>query len=151
MVAAGGFAYDDCCVGLLLAAPERIYRTTAPFPVEAGPDGACGDLIAVDVVVILGRCVPVIDNRGDAPPNNDQEAAMKLILEDAAVVWQAVTSKAMVSSDPDDAWGDDTFERAAVSQVFSGPEGGCMLVETRLTVGVSSTDWCLPCPPVEAP
>src|SRR6188472_1455578 len=65
-VAAGAVAWDSCC-GLLVAAPERVYRSAA-FPIEGTTDYVCEpSFLVVDVIVLLLRCVPVVDDRGTAP------------------------------------------------------------------------------------
>lgn len=141
MVAAGGLVVDDCCVGVLLVAPERIYRTIEPFPTEALADGQCEDTpIAVDVVVQLSRCVPVIDDRGNPPSTSEQEAAMSALLLDAAVVWNVLAGWGVLG---EDSAGDPAWERANLSQLFLGAEGGCIAVESRVTLGIPQVTWCV--------
>lgn len=132
-VAAGLVAWDDCC-GMLVAAPERVYRT-ASFPIE-GPDAAgCFDgLIAVDCVVLLVRCVPVLDDRGNPPSVGALQDAYASILWEAGVIWNALR---MVDVD---AW-----ETTGEAQTFVGAEGGCIGVETRITVGIDQEQWCPGC------
>ena len=131
----GIVAWDDCC-GQLVVSPERIYRTTT-FPGEtAEPEYCCfGGTIAVPLLATLVRCVPVPDDRGRPPKADALAAAHKAILDDAAVVWQAVSRPAMPNE----------WERAIVSQSFIGAEGGCISIETRLTVGVEAAQWCTEC------
>lgn len=132
-VAAGVVAWDDCC-GTLVAAPERVYRT-ASFPVEGGDDTGCFDgLIAVDVVVLLLRCLPVVDDRGTPPAPVAVEAAYATLLTDAAVLWDAYSGALPAG-----------WRRANLSQTFGGADGGCISAETRLTVGLDAELWC-PCP-----
>lgn len=141
MVAAGGLVIDDCCVGSLIVAPERVFRTMEPFPTEASADQVCeGSPIAVDLVVRVDRCVPVLSDTGQPPSVADQEAAFCALLADAAVVWNVLAGRDVLGSD---AAGDPAWERASLSQLFVGAEGGCVGVETRVTFGVPSYDWCL--------
>lgn len=142
MVAAGGLVVDDCCAGLLLVAPERVYRTVDPFPTEAREDARCaGNPIAVDLVVVVYRCVPVIKEDGSAPTPGEQEEGLNGILTDGGIVWGVLAGSGLTG---DDGYGDPAWERANLNQLFSGPEGGCVAVETRVTVGVGQRGWCLP-------
>lgn len=132
-VAAGLVAWDSCC-GLLVVAPERVYRS-ATFPIEGTTDYVCEDaLLVVDVVVLLLRCVPSIDDRGNAPAPALLGAAYEAVMQDAAVIWNAVVG------DLPEGW-----ERANVDQSFVGAQGGCVGVETRFTIGLSQSDWCPEC------
>lgn len=130
--AAGIITWDDCC-GLLVAAPERVYRTV-DFPVEGQSNDPCetGEL-AVDVIVVLMRCVPSVDDRGLAPKTPDLAAAYKAVIDDAATIWNAVTGPLP-----------DGWQRASVAQQFVGDNGGCVGVETRFTIGLDQEGWC-PC------
>lgn len=132
-VAAGAIAWDDCC-GLLVAAPERVYRAGI-FPEEGTVDINCetGDLV-VDVLVLLLRCVPVIDDQGNPPTVAELDAAYQLILRDAAVVWNAVVGELP-----------EGWVRAGVNQAFLGAEGGCIGIETRVTIGLAQSVWCPDC------
>lgn|GEM_PF-1519427 len=132
-VAAGAVAWDDCC-GTLVVAPERIYRT-ARFPTEGPDEMGCFDgLIAVDLVVLLLRCVPTLDDRGRVPTVASMDAAYRAIMAEAAVVWNTLRG-------PFAPW-----ETANQRQEFVGSEGGCIGVETRITVGVEEESWCPDCP-----
>lgn len=144
LVAAGSIVVDDCCAGQLTVAVERQYRTIAPFPTEAGPDDDCrGHRIGLDLVVRVDRCVPVLTNAGKAPAASAQEEADKGIYTDAAIVWGAVVSDALVGE-----W----WERANVVTTYTPAEGGCKGSETRFTLGIPSAGWCVDCPevPVES-
>ena len=132
-VAAGEIAWDDCC-GMLVVAPERVYRSQT-FPGEATDEEICfGGYIAINYVVLLVRCVPTVDDRGRAPSVADLQAAYDSLLGDAAVVYNAVTS------DLPDYW-----MRSSVAQTFLGAEGGCIGVETRLTIGIEQDQWSICC------
>jgi hypothetical protein len=132
-VAAGAVAWDECC-GTLIAAPERIYRT-ADFPNEGQSADFCetGSLV-VNVLILLLRCVPSVDDRGNPPTADALNASYQRAIRDGAIVWDAVTG------DLPEGW-----ERANVSQTFTPDEGGCIGVETRFTIGLPQEGWC-PCP-----
>ena len=133
-VAAGAVAWDDCC-GMLVVGPERIYRSMS-FPAEAPEETSCwSGLIALDVVVLLVRCVPVVDNRGHPPTVPVLDAAYGGFLADAAIVWNALASPGLPGE----------WERANLNQSFVGADGGCIGVETRLTVGIQAGLWGI-CP-----
>ena len=137
-VAAGSVAWDNCC-GQLVVAPERVYRT-ARFPLEGPDENGCFDgLIALDLVVLLLRCVPVIEDDGSVPDDLELSAAYTGILADAAVIWDVLASTQLPE------W----WERANENQVYVGAEGGCIGVETRVTVGVDAELWCAQCAPEE--
>ena len=84
-VAAGEIAWDNCC-GMLVVAPERIYRSQV-FPTENGNEELCfGGYLVVDLLVLIVRCVPTVDDRGRAPSQAALQAAYRTLIEDAAVV-----------------------------------------------------------------
>lgn len=129
-VGAGVIAWDDCC-GTLVVAPETVYRSES-FPTENTTEDFCwGGEIALSLVVLLVRCVPVVDDRGRAPTSAELDDAYKALLVDAATVWDAI-----VCAELPDEW-----ERASVRQTFVGAEGGCIGVETRLTLGIEQKSW----------
>ena len=131
-VGAGQIAWDNCC-GMLVVAPEKIYRSVA-FPNEAIGEEFCFEgQLTQDFVILLVRCVPTVDDRGRAPSQHDLNEAHKSLIEDAAVVWNAVTCADL----PDD------WQRANVSQTFVGADGGCIGVETRLTIGIPQVIWSI--------
>lgn len=136
-VAAGLVAWDDCC-GMLVVAPERVYQT-AVFPLE-GPDanGCFDGLVAVTLVTLVMRCVPVLDDRGNPPTAQAMSDAYGELLRDAAVVWNELAS----------AW-PDGWESTGLNQTFVGAEGGCIGVETRITLGLDQEWFCPDC--VEVP
>lgn len=145
MVAVGGIVVDDCCDGLLIVAPERVFRARTPFPTEvAGDDNWSRDgLIGVELNVLTARCIPVLDDRGNAPKIEDQESAYAEVLTDAAIVWGAVVSETILGVD---SAGDPIWERANISQIFPAAQGGCAMVETRFWIGIAMGRWCPPCP-----
>jgi hypothetical protein len=133
-VAAGQIAWDDCC-GMLVVAPERIYKS-ARFPEQNANEELCwGGYLAIDFLVLLVRCVPVVDDRGRAPSAAALQSAYKELIEDAAVVYNAC-----ISPLPYEEW-----ERALPTQTFVGAEGGCIAVETRLTLGIPQDLWAICC------
>lgn len=131
-VAAGQIAWDDCC-GMLVVAPERIYRSIS-FPDEATGMEYCYDgTIAHEMLVLLVRCAPTVDSSGRAPTQAALNEAYQSLMEDAAVVWNA-----LVCCDLPDDW-----QRANVSQQFTGADGGCIAVETRLIIGIPQLIWSI--------
>jgi hypothetical protein len=81
----------------------------------------------------LVRCVPSPDDRGNAPKPEALAAAHKAILDDAAIVWQSMAS----ALPPEWEW-----DRSSLSQSFIGNEGGCVAIESRVTIGVDADSWC---------
>lgn len=135
-VAAGEIAWDDCC-GMLVVAPERVYRTGS-FPVEDTTEDLCADrYLAVDLVALIVRCVPTVDDRGRAPSAIALQTAYQQIIEDGAVVMNSVMGVLP-----------ERWERANVSQTYTGAQGGCIGVETRFTIGTEQTSWTICCPEV---
>lgn len=133
-VAAGQIAWDDCC-GMLVVAPERVYKS-ATFPTQNADEELCwGGYLTVDLLVLLVRCVPVIDDRGRAPSASALSTAYQKLIDDGAVVYNAVTAAL-----PDPEW-----MRALPTQTYSGAEGGCIAVETRFTIGIPQNEWALCC------
>jgi hypothetical protein len=131
-VAAGLVAWDDCC-GMLVVAPERIFRT-ARFPIEGPDENNCYDgLIAVSLVALLVRCVPVLDDSGRPPTVEALGDAYAEVLADAGVVWNELSR-----------W-PEGWESSGQAQTFVGAEGGCIGVESRVTVGLDQELWCPPC------
>ena len=131
-VAAGQIAWDDCC-GMLVVGPERVYRSVQ-FPSEANGPEYCdkGDL-TLDLVVVLVRCVPVVNDRGQAPSSKDLNDSYQSLLEDAAIVWNTIDCADLPSD----------WQRANLSQSFVGAQGGCIGVETRVTIGLSQKVWSI--------
>ena len=132
-VAAGDIAWDDCC-GMLVVAPERVFRSDN-FPNQLVDEEFCfGGYLAVEYVVLLVRCVPTVDERGRAPSQAQLQAAYNTLLGDAAVVYNAVTTDL-----PDD------WVRATPTQTFVGAQGGCIGVETRVVIGIEQDQWAICC------
>jgi len=129
-VAAGSVAWDDCC-GMLVVAPERVYRSQS-FPGEFADREICDNgWLVLNLLILLVRCVPVVDDRGRAPSQESLNDAYQNVLEDSAVVWNALQCVSM----PDD------WDKASLSQQFVGADGGCVGVETRVTIGVPQGKW----------
>lgn len=140
-VTVGQPVWDDCCEGLLIVQVVRAYRTVLPFPQEAQADSQCDDTpIAVDLLIHVARCAPVVDNRGNAPKVSELEAAYEAAYRDAAVVWNAAASREMLGFDPYD---DPLWERANLSQSWPEPSGGCLGTDTFLTLGIPQWRWCV--------
>jgi hypothetical protein len=131
-VAAGQVAWDDCC-GLLAVAPERTYRSVV-FPSESnGPEYCDKGDITIDFAVLLVRCLPSVSDRGQPPSTQDLQNAYSTLLEDGAIVWNAIDCADL----PLD------WMRANLSQTIAGAQGGCIAVETRVTIGLSQKVWSI--------
>jgi hypothetical protein len=125
-VTAGSIAWDDCC-GQLVVAPERTYRSER-FPDEfTGAEQCWGGFVVCNLVVLLVRCVPTLDDQGRAPPAAEQDAAARIVLEDGATVWDCLAGATLP----------DGWDRAGLNQVYPA-EGGCVGIETRVTIGVDT-------------
>ncbi len=132
-VGSGAIAWDDCC-GTLVVVPERVYRSQE-FPAEDTNEVICFDgLIAIELSVMLLRCVPVVDDRGRAPSASLLQVAYQNLLGDAAVIYNALTSNFP-----------DYWERTNPAQTFIGAQGGCMGVETRLVIGLEQSQFGICC------
>lgn len=132
-VGVGLVAWDDCC-GQLVVTPERVYRTEA-FPAEDTTDETCAaGTIAVSLLATLVRCVPTPDDRGNSPTPKALADAHRAVLDDAAIMWRAMSGEI-----------DPEWDRASLSQTFVGGEGGCIAIESRVTIGVESELWCSDC------
>lgn len=132
-VAAGAVAWDDCC-GTLIVAPERVYRAQE-FPSEfTGLELCDGGVLVIDLVILLLRCVPVVDDRGRAPSAAALQTAYQSLLDDAAIVHNVVTGPIP-----------DYWMRATPTQTFVGAEGGCIGVETRVRIGLEQEQWAICC------
>jgi hypothetical protein len=126
-VGVGEIPADDCC-GMLVVTPEQVYRYQE-FPSSFETAEFCQTgLIAVTLLVTVGRCVPVLDERGRFPSSESLNQAHRVIMDDAAVVWSRVNGEL-----PDD------WERSGVTQTFAGPLGGCVICETRFTIGLDQS------------
>lgn len=136
-VAAGAIAWDTCC-GLLVVAPERTYRS-AQFPIEGTTDYVCESaFLVVDVVILLLRCVPTLDDRGNPPPVPKLSAAYGSVLNDAAILWNVAAGELP-----------EGWQRANVDQTYVGAQGGCVGVETRMSIGLAQSLWCPTCESVD--
>lgn len=134
-VGAGLIAWDDCC-GMLVVVPERIFRS-AVWPIE-GPDpqGCYEGQVAIQLTVLWLACMPTVDDRGRPPAVAAMSKAYNEFLAAAAVIWNSLAAL------PFD------WEATGLNQTFLGTEGGCIGVESRLTVGVDEELWCVStCPP----
>lgn len=128
-VGAGQVSYDDCC-GMLVVSPENIFRwTTFPVP-ETDIERCISGLLGVSLLVTLVRCVPTQSSTGRPPQPSALDAAYTGLLLDAAVIFDRATGELP-----------EGWERSAVDQIFAGPGGGCVGVETRLTVGLDQERW----------
>ena len=127
----GQIAWDDCC-GQLVVTPELVFRSDV-FPSEMTGDEQC-DIwdVGVNLLVSLNRCVPGPDDMGRPPSAMALQTAHESILRDAAIIWATVEAPFPDSYE---------WERALLRQTILGGFGGCVAVETRFTLGVSSVMW----------
>ena len=129
----GQVAWDDCC-GQLTVTPELVFRSDV-FPGEMMSDENCDIYdVGVNLLVSLVRCVPVPDDLGRPPTAAALQSAHAAILTDAMVVWAAIHEPFPAEYE---------WERGIVRQTIAGGLGGCVAIETRLTLGVSSIMWCV--------
>lgn len=140
IVAVGGVTLDSADGGLLVVAPTRVFRATTPFPREAENEECSTDLIGVEFIVRVARCVPVLTESGAIPADSTTEAAHAGLLADAAVLWRALLADALLA---------EGWERAGVDLTFPEPQGGIGAVEGRVVLGLPLDDWCLECPEVD--
>lgn len=132
-VVIGELAWDECC-GILAAAPLRTFKS-AIFPTPLIDATNCDNSqLCVEIAVILLRCAPIIDAQGNAPSIEDMSASFASTANDAAVIMDAM----MAEMPPG-------WERAALEQTFDGADGGCIAIDTRMTIGLPQTDWCIDC------
>ena len=132
-IGSGQIAWDDCC-GTVVVVPERVYRSQE-FPSEDTNEVICFDgLIAIDLTVILLRCVPVVDDRGRAPSAASLQIAYNNLLGDAAVIYNSLTGQFP-----------DYWERTNPAQTFVGAQGGCIGVETRIVIGLEQSQFGICC------
>jgi len=126
-------AWDDCC-GQLVVTPSRLFRSSQ-FPLEdTTPDPCDNATIAVEITVTLVRCIPTLDASGRPPKPADLALAHKRILDDSALVWASINAPL-----PDEY----EWSRANVRQSPLTPSGGCVSVETTVTIGVEQSHWCI--------
>lgn len=132
-VVVGELAWDDCC-GLLVGVPLRTFRSVS-FPLQVTDVTNCdGSFLCVDIAVVLLRCAPVVDEVGNLPSPDVMTAEFTKTAKDAAVIMDA-----MAAALP------EGWERANLEQAYEGADGGCIVIDTRMTIGLPQTDWCVDC------
>lgn len=133
-VGVGVPVWDDCC-GQLVVSIENAYEAGA-FPRENGDERRCDpDMVALVVSAALVRCVPTLTSTGQAPKQADLTASHLALYRDAVTVWRAM-------AEPPPA--DYEWSTALLRQTPVTPTGGCVSIETRLTVGVPTSIYCNP-------
>lgn len=126
----GELVWDECC-GVLVGVPLRTFKS-ATFP-QQDVSNSTNNLLAVDIDIVLLRCLPVMDTNGNIPSTEELSATFAAASMDAAVIFDTMLN------DPPPGW-----ETANIEQTFDA-EGGCIAIDTRLTVGLPQTDWCVDC------
>jgi hypothetical protein len=130
----GETVWDQCCPdGQLWASIERIF-TYKTFPIAASNPEGCQTPLAADVVIGLIRCAPTMGNNGEAPTPDELTNAAIEFYADAQTVYQGLICCLIPTR--------KCQEFAMGQQRFIGPRGGCVGVETRLTIQL--TDPCFP-------
>lgn len=131
-VVVGDIVFDECC-GVLVGTAIRSFPTRN-FPQPAVDVSKCDDtLLAVDIAVVLLRCNPVVDAQGNAPTSAEMSSTAAAVGNDAALILNAM----MAAMPPG-------WERANLEQTFDG-EGGCIAIDTRMTIGLPQSEWCVDC------
>ncbi|MGP3957014.1 hypothetical protein ACTWPT_13515 [Nonomuraea sp. 3N208] len=92
---------------------------------------------AAEIVVTLLRCAPTLDERGCPPTCEDLEASARVVHVDAATVYSA-----LMCCLPHTAGRRGRRFIMGRTRIV-GPQGGCVGVETRVTVALPG---CAPCP-----
>ena len=130
----GETVWDDCCPdGQLWVSMERTF-TYEKFPIASAYPTGCQSPLAADVVVGLIRCAPTADAQGNPPtPDNYTNNAINMYA-DAQAIYQGLICCLLPTR--------KCQEFAMGAQRFIGPRGGCVGVETRLTIQL--TDPCFP-------
>jgi hypothetical protein len=122
-VVVGDVAIEQCCDGVLVLGIEQLVWWN-PFPFEAlqrggavtipfvGPDPCIGTFGAA-ATLWIGRCVPVMDERGAGPDPLAEAEAMALVVDLTQTIAETMACEAP--------------ERWAVGGAdFVGTEGGCL-------------------------
>lgn len=135
LIAAGSVAWDTCC-GWMVVAPQRTFRYQAPFPTLAQTDTACeyGGM-GVEISLVWLRCVPEVDDQGNAPSVARMQAAYDVILADHDTIWNALVGAKTVDM------GGWELDRSDVSITWLGDQGGCVGFDARVSLGVDCQEW----------
>jgi hypothetical protein len=146
-VAWDGCGPEDCGdgePGQLSVSVARIFPAGQAFPSEdrtvQGVRGCMpAPLTAVELVVTLLRCAPVPTEDGCPPTCEEQAEAARVLHVDAATIYSALwCCLPGIGPNP------RRPRRFVIgAQRIVGPEGGCVGVEQRVTVGLPG---CAPCP-----
>lgn len=136
--------------GQLTVNVVRTYSTTKDrFPLYApsSPDSVRSlkpcqpDIMAVDLAITLWRCSPLPTDQGCPPTMPELGATAMQLHADIMAVQQGIAC-CYAATDTVARHG----RRYALGQTLTlGPQGGCVGLQTALTVAL---DDCLPCPPV---
>lgn len=139
---------DDPCGessgGQLSVSVARIYPSdTATFPAESrtvqGVRGCAPPTVtALELVVTLLRCAPVMSEHGCPPTCDELSAASRVLHVDMSTVYSALLCCLPATSQR------RRGRRFVLGQQkVLGPQGGCVGLEQRVTVALSG---CGPCP-----
>ncbi|MFF4391437.1 hypothetical protein ACFY0G_32310 [Streptomyces sp. NPDC001552] len=154
---AGQAAWDSCddpcgrtppvAGGQLTVNVVRVYPSTT-FPAEDREIRglkSCDPptLLAVELAVTLLRCAPGPDENGCPPSCEDLGAAARILHVDLTSVYNA-----LLCCFPDSTPVPRRRRFVLGQSKVIGPEGGCVGLEQRVTVGLYA---CYPCPTGESP
>ena len=131
-VVVGEGALDGCCEddGWAMMVTVEGFAPVDGFPASwgPGPDGnvKCGPQIAVQMHVVVSRCVPVMDDRGRPPSAEAEQEAHMELMNVAGKAWKSV---ARLSPDM----------IVGTASPFT-VEGGCGYID--IPVLVDGDEWC---------
>lgn len=94
-VVPGAIAWDECDCGLLAVSVGQIYVTEVfPEPLARRVGNACdAPWEAAEVIIQVIRCVPTVDDVGNAPTTAALNASAQEVLRDAYEMLRAVSVK----------------------------------------------------------
>lgn len=131
-IATGFVAVDSPC-GQLTVIVDRVWRSLNARDEALGVDACQVASIMIDFDVLLVRCVPTGDDRGNPPTPRELTDAYQAILEEQTIVYRCFTDGDL----PGELW-----DVASISQDSSGANGGAVAVDTHVTIALNVTEWC---------
>jgi hypothetical protein len=100
------------------AAPDTLQRVQRVYPCRRGTE-------AVDLLLVLTRCFPRVDDSGNMPTENELKEASDDLHDDADVIWRAINCCPGIRL---------MWRGLAVDSM---PEAGCSAIAARITVEVT--------------
>lgn len=137
----GDIAWDDCdCDGLLAATYGRFYPSES-FPSENVSEfigvGCAATYNAGELTVLLARCAPSPDERGDGPSCAALESTALTLYDEGVIVRTAMAQHLCELENQG-----SISARHMRDTVFNGPMGACVGSTTRAMIGLP---WCIGC------